>query len=99
MFYKKEKKLRHIGEKTFKKLKDEDKEKTILNIKNRAKLRHFLAVYITDQPFEDYIKHKLNIIEIGLKFFEKNPEETLIIEDWKNPEEVLKLQYQKNRNK
>ena len=81
MFYKSEKKIRHISIKTFKKLNDSEKEKVILNIKNRAKLRHFLAVYVTQQPFEDYVKHKGNITEIGVKFFEKNPEETLIIED------------------
>lgn len=81
MFKKTEKKVRHIGLKSFLKLKDEDKIKVILNIKNRGKLRSVLAVKITHQPFEDYVKHKENIIEIGLKYFEVYPEESLILED------------------
>lgn len=86
MFFKKkvvskEKKIKHITEKTYNKLSEDKKIEVLMNMKNRGKLRTVLAVHITHLPFEDFAKSKFNLIELGEKFFQLDKNETLIKED------------------
>ncbi len=86
MFFKnknisKEKKVKHITEKSYKKLTETKKLEVLLNMKNRGKLRHVLAVHVSHVPFESFAKSNDNLLELGSKFFEVSPEETLIKED------------------
>ena len=86
MFFKKkavikEKKIKHITEKTFKKLSEDKKIEVLMNMKNRGKLRPILAVHISHLPFETFALSKANLLELGDKYFEIAPQETLIKED------------------
>lgn len=84
MFFKKKaniKTIKHISHKTYVKLSEEKKIEVLMNIKNRAKLRTCLAVHLSDSPFENFAKSNFNLLELGNKFFEINPSETLIKED------------------
>lgn len=75
------KKSKHITEKSYKKLTETKKLEVLLNMKNRGKLRHMLAVHVSHVPFESFAKSNDNLLELGSKFFEVSPEETLIKED------------------
>lgn len=86
MFFKKkiiiqEKKVKHITAKTYHKLSEDKKIVILMNMKNRGKLRAVLAVYLSQLPFELFSKSDSNLIELGEKFFEINPNEILIKED------------------
>lgn len=86
MFFKnkntnKEKKIRHITDKTYQKLSEEKKIDVLMNMKNRGKLRPVLAVHVSHLPFESFAKSKDNLLELGEKFFEVYPQENLIKED------------------
>lgn len=73
--------IKHIASKAYLKLSEEKKIELLMNLKNRGKLRTCLAVHLSDSPFENFAKSTNNLLELGNKFFEKNPNETLIKED------------------
>lgn len=77
---KKEKKIKNITEKTFKKLSENQKVEVLMNIKNRGKLRPVL-VHISHLPFEKFALSTSNLLELAEKYFTMNPQETLIKED------------------
>lgn len=86
MFFKKknitpEKKVKYITEKAYQKLSNEKKISILMNMKNRGKLRPVLAVHISQVPFEAFSKSNDNLMELGQKFFEIYPHETLVKED------------------
>jgi len=86
MFFKKkasikEKKIKHITEKTFKKLSEDKKIEVLMNMKNRGKLRPVLAVHVSHLPFETFALSKPSLLELGEKFFKVHPQESLIKED------------------
>lgn len=73
--------FRNITKKTFEKLPKEKKIAVLMHMKNRAKLRTILAVYITTLPFEQYSIIDTNLLALGEKLFEVNINETLVKED------------------
>lgn len=86
MFFKKkastkEKKIKHITEKTFNKLSNDKKIEVLMNMKNRGKLRPVLAVHVSHLPFETFALSQVGLLELGDKFFKVHPQETLIKED------------------
>lgn len=72
---------RNITKKSYEKLSKEKKLAILMLMRNRAKLRTILAVYITTLPFEQYSLSENNLLELGNKLFEINPQETLVKED------------------
>lgn len=84
MFFKKKeniKTIKYISHKAYIKLSEEKKIEILMNMKNRGKLRHCLAVYLSITPFESFAESNYNLLELGNKFFEVNQSETLIKED------------------
>lgn len=72
---------RNITKKSYEKLSQEKKIAVLMHMKNRAKLRTILAVYITKLPFEQYSVSETNLLVLGDKFFEVSFHETLVKED------------------
>ena len=79
MFFSKNKKItKKINYRTYKGLSENDKIKVLMNLKNRGLLRNVLATQLSESPFEIFSKSKPNLLELGEKFFEIYPKETLL---------------------
>lgn len=78
---KKENTQRKLTQKSYEKISSEKKISVLMHMKNRAKLRTILAVYITKTPFEQFCVNEQDLLKLGDKLFEVNPHETLVKED------------------
>lgn len=78
---KKQNNQRNLTEKGYQKLSRENKIAVLMLMKNRAKLRTVLAVYMTKVPFEQFSNNQEDLLKLGEKLFKVNPQETLIKED------------------